>query len=96
VKARKGGGGAPQPSQDTPYADSPRPDDAGETHGVELCYFCRELPSGASGHAGFFTQVYKIPSADRSFVPVNCSLCGSRWVRRRINARVFEWLRILD
>jgi hypothetical protein len=63
---------------------------------LELCVFCVEQPSGAVGHAGFTQQAYKIPATDRSYVRLACVFCGSHWVRRRINARIFEWLRIAD
>ena len=57
-----------------------------------LCAFCKERPSGSLGHEGFKHQVYKIPSTDRSYVRLACLFCGSNWVRRRINAKSFEWL----
>ena len=57
-----------------------------------LCAFCKERPSGSLGHEGFRHQVYKIPSNDRSYVRLACLFCGAKWVRRRINAKTFEWL----
>jgi hypothetical protein len=58
----------------------------------EPCAFCKERPSGPLGHEGFKHQVYKIPSTDRSYVRLACLFCGAKWVRRRINAKTFEWL----
>ena len=96
MKGRKDIGGAARRLPEFPEADSSAPQERVPAHGVELCYFCHEQPSGASGHPGFSTQVYKIPPRDRSFVPVKCVFCNSQWVRRRINAKTFEWLRIVE
>jgi hypothetical protein len=59
---------------------------------IEPCSFCVERPFGALGHEGFRQQVYKIAITDRSYVRMSCIFCGSPWVRRRIDARTFEWL----
>jgi hypothetical protein len=61
-----------------------------------LCAFCVEHPSGSTGHSGLAQQVHKIPSTYRSYVRLACVFCGAGWVRRRLNARTFEWLRIAD
>jgi hypothetical protein len=61
-----------------------------------LCAFCAELPSGPRGHEGFAQQAAAIPATQRSYVRLACAFCGSSWVRRRLNARTFEWLRIAD
>jgi hypothetical protein len=61
-----------------------------------LCAFCVEYPSGPSGHAGFSQQAHKIPVSDRSYVRLACVFCGASWVRRRINAKTYEWLRLAD
>jgi hypothetical protein len=55
-----------------------------------------EHPSGTLGHSGLAQQVHKIPSNYRSYVRLACVFCGVSWVRRRLNARTFEWLRIAD
>ncbi|MGZ5074068.1 MAG: hypothetical protein ACXWBL_13075 [Usitatibacter sp.] len=61
---------------------------------IEPCAFCVEQPSGSAGHSGLAQQVHKIPSSSRSYVRLACVFCGAGWVRRRVNARTFEWLRI--
>jgi hypothetical protein len=61
---------------------------------IALCAFCVAHPSGSAGHAGLAQQVHKIPSGLRSYVRLACVFCGAGWVRRRMNARTFEWLRI--
>lgn len=61
---------------------------------VEPCAFCLALPSGPIGHSGLAQQVHKIPPTYRSYVRLACAFCGAGWVRRRLNARTFEWLRI--
>ncbi len=61
-----------------------------------LCAFCKERPSDSLGHEGLKHQVYKIPSTDRSYVRLACLFCGAKWVRRRINAKSFEWLFLVD
>jgi hypothetical protein len=58
------------------------------------CAFCTDHPSGPLGHAGLAQQVHQIPSNYRSYVRLACVFCGVPWVRRRLNARTFEWLRI--
>jgi hypothetical protein len=61
---------------------------------AELCTFCVAAPGGSDGHSGFAQQVHKIPPTDRSYVTLACVYCGATWVRRRINAKTFEWLRL--
>lgn len=61
-----------------------------------LCAFCLEHPSGPSGHAGFAQQAHMIPVTDRSYVRLACAFCGTTWVRRRQNAKSYEWLRLAD
>ncbi len=67
-----------------------------EPRGNALCAFCVEQPSGPSGHAGFAQQAHKIPVTDRSYVRLSCVFCNTTWVRRRLNARSYEWLRLAD
>jgi hypothetical protein len=67
-----------------------------EPRATTLCAFCVEHPSGSSGHAGFAQQAHKIPVTDRSYVRLACVFCGTTWVRRRLNARTYEWLRLAD
>ena len=59
-----------------------------------LCQFCLALPSGAEGHAGLTQQVYKFPATYRSSLRLACAFCGTQWLRQRISAREFEWIRI--
>ena len=61
-----------------------------------LCAFCEEQPSGSSGHAGFAQQAHKIPATDRSYVRLSCVFCSTTWVRRRLNAKTYEWLRLAE
>jgi hypothetical protein len=85
--------GVPRP--DTPSsvpADYVEPPAVNAPH--PLCAFCVEHPSGTLGHSGLAQQVHKIPSNYRSYVRLACVFCGTGWVRRRLNARTFEWLRI--
>jgi hypothetical protein len=63
---------------------------------LQPCAFCVEHPSGSAGHAGLAQQVHKIPAHHRSYVRLACVFCGAGWVRRRLNARTVEWLRIAD
>jgi hypothetical protein len=63
---------------------------------IKLCAFCLDHPSGSPGHSGLAQQVHQIPSNHRSYVRLACVFCGAGWVRRRLNARTFEWLRIAD
>ena len=63
---------------------------------IQLCAFCLDHPSGSPGHSGLAQQVHKIPTNHRSYVRLACVFCGAGWVRRRLNARTFEWLRIAD
>jgi hypothetical protein len=72
------------------------PDAAEEPGRNKLCAFCVDHPSGSSGHAGFAQQAHKIPVTDRSYVRLACVFCSTTWVRRRINARSYEWLRLAD
>ncbi|HEY2629674.1 MAG TPA: hypothetical protein VGI57_11130 [Usitatibacter sp.] len=67
-----------------------------ETGRSTLCEFCIEHPSGPDGHAGFSQQAHKIPVSDRSYVRLACVFCGTGWVRRRLNAKSYEWLRLAD
>jgi len=60
------------------------------------CAFCVGKPSGASGHAGLALQVHNIPPATRGHVQLACAFCGTRWARRRLSARAFEWRRLAD
>jgi hypothetical protein len=69
-------------------AEEPRP--------TALCAFCVEHPAGSSGHAGVAQQAHKIPVMDRSYVRLACAFCGTTWVRRRLNAKTYEWLRLAD
>lgn len=69
---------------------------AEETRRSTLCAFCVEQPSGSAGHAGFAQEAHKIPVSDRSYVRLSCVFCGATWVRRRINAKSYEWLRLAD
>ena len=71
------------------YVEPPAPNTA-----AALCAFCADQPSGSIGHSGLAQQVHKIPSNHRSYVRLECAFCGAGWVRRRLNARTFEWLRI--
>lgn len=61
---------------------------------LRLCAFCLEQPTGSTGHSGLAQQVHKIPTSYRAYVRLTCVFCGAGWVRRRINARTFEWLRL--
>lgn len=61
---------------------------------IEPCAFCAAHPAGPTGHAGLAQQVHKIPGGSRSYVRLACVFCGTQWVRRRMSARNFEWLRI--
>jgi hypothetical protein len=61
-----------------------------------LCAFCVEHPAGSAGHAGFAQQAHKIPVTDRSYVRLTCVFCNAVWVRRRLNAKSYEWLRLAD
>jgi len=70
--------------------------ETGEPRRSNLCAFCQEQPSGATGHAGFAQQAHKIPVSDRSYVRLACVFCGTSWVRRRLNAKTYEWLRLAD
>ena len=63
---------------------------------IKPCDFCVDHPSGSPGHPGLAQQVHQIPSNHRSYVRLACVFCGAGWVRRRLNARTFEWLRIAD
>lgn len=70
----------------------PAPDPAEESD--QLCTFCVSSPDGQEGHSGLSQQVYRIPPTDRSYVTLACVYCGAKWVRRRVNAKSFEWLRL--
>jgi hypothetical protein len=59
-----------------------------------LCAFCMDHPAGPLGHSGLAQQVHPIPASYRSYVRLACVFCGAGWVRRRLSARNFEWLRI--
>ena len=37
-----------------------------------------------------------IPVNDRSYVKLTCVFCNATWVRRRLNAKSYEWLRLAD
>ena len=67
-----------------------------ETRGPKLCAFCVEHPAGPAGHAGFAQQAHKIPVNDRSYVRLTCVFCNATWVRRRLSAKSYEWLRLAD
>jgi len=67
-----------------------------EARGTKLCAFCQEHPSGPAGHAGFAQQAHRIPVTDRSYVRLTCVFCGAAWVRRRLNAKSYEWLRMAE
>ena len=67
-----------------------------EPRASALCAFCVEHPTGPAGHAGFAQQAHKIPVTDRSYVRLACVFCGTTWVRRRLNAKSHEWLRLAD
>ena len=61
-----------------------------------LCEFCQEQPEGTSGHPGLAQQAHQVQGANRSYVRLACAFCGTTWVRRRENAKTFEWLRLAD
>ncbi len=63
---------------------------------VEQCSFCVEKPSGRAGHPGLALHVHKIPPTIRTHVKLTCSFCGTHWARRRMNAKSFEWCRVVD
>jgi hypothetical protein len=62
----------------------------------EPCSFCREKPTGRTGHAGLALHVHKIPRTTRTHVRLACSFCGTHWARRRMSATLFEWCRLVD
>ena len=61
-----------------------------------FCEFCIEQPEGVSGHPGLAQQAHQLQGNGRSYVRLACAFCGTSWVRRRENARTFEWLRLAD
>lgn len=63
---------------------------------VEQCSFCREKPSGRTSHAGLALRVNDISPTIRTHVCLKCSFCGTRWARRRVRAKAFEWCRLAD
>ncbi|HTD03377.1 hypothetical protein [Undibacterium sp.] len=77
-------------------ARAPAQENEDESPRSKLCAFCLEHPSGPSGHAGFAQQAHKIPVSDRSYVRLACVFCGTAWVRRRLSAKSYEWLRLAD
>jgi hypothetical protein len=88
-KRKKAAAPAPVPHEPVPETGDERPRHV-------LCAFCAEHPSGSTGHAGFAQQAHKIPSTDRSYVRLACVFCRTTWVRRRLSAKSFEWLRLAD
>lgn len=74
-------------------AEAARPD-AAANDSTELCAFCVSGATGTTGHAGVSQQAHEIPRSVRSSVQVACVFCGAKWVRRRVKAKTFEWLRV--
>jgi hypothetical protein len=84
---------AAAPESDARGAAVESPEDSARSG---LCAFCAEHPSGPAGHAGFAQQAHKIPVTDRSYVRLACVFCSTTWVRRRLSAKSYEWLRLAD
>lgn len=59
------------------------------------CVFCLQGPAEASGHEGIAQEVARSRGA-RTYLTVTCAFCGAKWVRRRLKARAFEWLRVAE
>jgi hypothetical protein len=72
-----------------------RPDEEPDEGAAEPCSFCTETPTGRTGHEGLALDVERVPASIRLYSCFTCFFCGTRWARRRLNAREFEWRRLV-
>jgi hypothetical protein len=73
----------------------PPPVEREETPALQPCVFCVEGPAEATGHEGLSQELARYRGA-RTYLTVTCTFCGVKWVRRRLKARSFEWLRVAE
>lgn len=73
-----------------------RRDDTPDEAAIEPCVFCTEMPTGRTGHEGLAPNVQRAPASIRLYACFTCFFCGTRWARRRLSAREFEWRRLVD